>query len=53
MLVSNAKNMYAMFYTCKNFNSDLNSWDVSNVKDIRRMFDYCYSMKELPKWYKS
>ena len=30
-----------MFYGCENFNQDISSWDVSNVKDNSFMFKKC------------
>ena len=30
-----------MFTNCKSFNQDISNWDVSNVNDIKYMFDYC------------
>ena len=30
--------IYEMFYECSVFNSDLSSWDVSNVTDMLGMF---------------
>ena len=33
--------MRQMFYYCTNFNSDVSSWDVSNVTDMRGMFYDC------------
>ena len=49
--VSNAENMYGMFYKCENFNSDLSKWDVSKVKDMRAMFYGCkYFNCDLSKW---
>ena len=30
-----------MFYGCSNFNQPLGNWDVSNVSDMRWMFNWC------------
>ncbi len=32
-------NMSGMFSNCRNFNGDLNNWDVSNVTDMSAMFE--------------
>ena len=40
-----------MFKRCAKFNSDINDWDVYNLRNISWMFDGCDSMKELPDWY--
>ena len=37
--------MSYMFWNSK-FNGDISSWDVSNVTDIRRMFDNCSIIEE-------
>ena len=34
------------------FNKNISKWDVSNVEDMRRMFDDSPLEKNLPKWYK-
>ena len=34
------------------FNGDISNWDVSNVTDIRHMFDKSPLEKNQPKWYK-
>ena len=40
-----------MFYRCKNFNSDLSKWDVSNIKDMSYMFSGCRKFdSDLSKW---
>ena len=40
-----------MFYFCKNLNSDLSNWDVSNVKDMHYMFYKCRSFNsDLSNW---
>ena len=49
--VLKVENMIRMFEGCKKFNSDLNNWNVSNVRYMRDAFKDCDSMKELPKWY--
>ena len=36
--VSNAVDMFGMFWGAASFNQPLESWDVSKVKDLRRMF---------------
>jgi len=36
--VSNVKNMYGMFATCRYFNSDLSKWHVDNVVNMSNMF---------------
>ena len=30
-----------MFYECEKFNQDISNWDVSNVKENLRIFNYC------------
>jgi surface protein len=44
--------MNSMFDLCKNFNQDLNNWDISNVKYMNSMFDLCENLKNKPAWYK-
>ena len=40
-----------MFYHCKAFNKDLNSRDVSNVKNMLLMFTYCTNFnRNLNNW---
>jgi surface protein len=40
-----------MFYGCRNFNSDLSKWDVSNGKQFDKMFRYCSSFDaDLSEW---
>ena len=41
---------YMFAYT--EFNGDISNWDVSNVTDIRHMFDKSPLEKNPPKWYK-
>lgn len=50
--VSNVKDMWMMFFKCKNFNCDLSQWDVSNVQSFGDMFLGCDSLKKIPEWYK-
>ena len=33
--------IWGMFDNCSVFNSDLSSWDVSNVTDMNEMFAFC------------
>ena len=52
MYVSSVTNMVAMFHTASSFNQSLNSWDVSNVKDISNMFNEASSFdKNNALWY--
>ena len=51
--VSNVKDMYRMFFGCKNFNSDLNNWKVSKDTITDFMFSGCLLAPNPPKWYKS
>ena len=44
--------MQEMFKGCKNFNCDLSKWDISNVNDMKDMFNDCKSLKQIPLWYK-
>ena len=40
-----------MFYECINFNSNLSSWDVSNVSDMYAMFSICVNFNsDLNRW---
>ena len=40
-----------MFYNCKNFNSDISKWDVSNVTNMESMFYNCKNFNSgLNKW---
>ncbi len=40
-----------MFYCADNFNGDISNWDVSNVRDMSRMFKYAKKFKQdLNKW---
>ena len=40
-----------MFNNCRNFNSDLSNWDVSNVEDMTCMFYNCKKLNfDLSKW---
>ena len=50
--VLNVTNMSTMFMGCKVLNPDLSGWDVSNVNDMRGMFDMAKSFegKGLDKW---
>ena len=49
--VSNIKDMFCMFWGCKNFNSDLSHWDVSSVRDMQEMFKGCKNFNcDLSKW---
>jgi len=49
--VSNVKDMYEMFYSCKNFNQDLSQWDVSKVKTMGGMFHECENFnQDLSQW---
>ena len=41
-----------MFAGCIRLGSlEINSWDMSNVKDMTGMFDDCPAMDKLPEWY--
>lgn len=49
--VSNATNMWCMFFKCKKFNCDLSKWDVSNVTNMWGMFFECTKFNcDLSKW---
>ena len=51
--VSNATDMAAMFYKCKELKSvgDISSWDVSNVTDMWYMFFKCESFnQDISEW---
>ena len=49
--VSNIKDMFCMFWGCKNFNSDLSKWDVSNVENMSSMFEGCEKFNsDLSNW---
>ena len=49
--VSNVKDMFCMFWGCKQFNSDLSKWDVSNVENMRYMFKECKNFNsDLSNW---
>ena len=50
--VSNVKDMWMMFFRCKNFNCDLSQWNVSKVQSFGDMFLGCDSLKKIPDWYK-
>ena len=43
--------MHCMFLASK-FNGDISNWDVSNVKDMKNMFDDSALENNPPKWYK-
>jgi len=43
--------MDEMFYGASSFNQPLNDWNVSNVTDMKQMFDRS-GMKVLISWYK-
>ncbi len=47
--VSNAEDMYIMFFECYNLKSvgDLSNWNVSNVKDMYFMFYKCKQLKSV------
>ena len=53
--VSNATNMMAMFFSCKDLKSvgDISSWDVSKVESMISMFSHCKtltSVGDLSNW---
>ena len=49
--VSNVKDMFCMFWGCKQFNSDLSKWDVSNVENMPGMFEECENFNcDLSNW---
>ena len=33
--------MNSMFYGCEAFNQDISRWDVSNVTNMKYIFNYC------------
>ena len=37
------KSLSRFFLNCKNFDQDLNAWDVSSIKDMSRIFEGCTS----------
>ena len=39
--VSKINDMSSLFYDYGKFNGDISKWDVSNVTDMKFMFDYC------------
>ena len=41
MNIQNVTHMFGMFYMCKSFNQDISNWDISNVFNKDKMFDYC------------
>ena len=43
--------MLYMFYESE-FNGDISNWDVSNVNNMRGMFDKSPLQSNEPKWYK-
>jgi surface protein len=43
--------MQDMFSGCKNFNSDLNNWNISNVKLMDDMFKNSKLARKKPSWY--
>ena len=47
--VSNVKDMYGIFYKCKNIDyiGDISSWNVSNVEDMSYMFYNCYNLESI------
>ena len=51
--VSNVKNMWGMFYSCKQLKSvgDLSNWNVSKVNYMNNMFKES-GITNIPKWYK-
>ncbi|HEC1785321.1 TPA: BspA family leucine-rich repeat surface protein [Campylobacter lari] len=43
--------MEGVFLGCKNFNSYINNWDVSKVKNMAKMFQGCENFNQaLDKW---
>ena len=50
--VDNVEDMYVMFRYCETFDCDLSQWNVSKVIDMEGMFDGCYSLKNIPGWYR-
>ena len=50
-LTPREKDMASMF-AYSEFNGDISKWDVSNVVDIRHMFENSPLEKNPPKWYK-
>lgn len=45
------ESMYAMFYNCQNFNSDISEWDVSKITSMEDMFWNASSFNQnLNKW---
>ena len=51
---SKITDMSDLFYDSKfeNININVSNWDVSNVKDMDKMFDDRISLKNKPNWYK-
>ena len=43
--------MSDMFKCTKNFNHNINSWNVSKVENMVDMFDNCPMQDNLPDWY--
>ncbi len=49
--LSQVKDMSYMFYRARNFNQDINNWDVSNVTNMAYMFSYAKKFNQpLDKW---
>lgn len=49
--VSNAVDMFGMFYSCGGFNCNIGDWDVTNVQTTRNMFLYCKMFnQDLSRW---
>ena len=49
---SEITDMSYLFKNVRNINFNVSNWDVSNVINMRDMFDGCTSLKNKPTWYK-
>lgn len=44
--------MWRMFYEATSFEQDLSNWNVSNVKDMGKMFKHSKMAKNKPHWWR-
>ena len=50
--ITDMSSVFKLITDAHNVNFDISDWDVSNVKDMDKMFDDCISLKNKPAWYK-
>jgi len=48
--ITNMKYLFSILYRLEDFNGDISQWDVSNVKDMNRMFAYSKFNGDISQW---